>query len=404
MKVTHSTVVVVPDDPDYPVGTNEWNADHTLADPYLSNGAVVEPTYTDNGNGTFTVGSGDYTLSDNVAGVGLPNKYVIAGGLFSPGDSVTSYLVADYNGGAPVLSLVTNVNVITETNVIPVRTLFRQGNELTTLSWDKLGVALSNKIHQSIVKTERFRRQSGLSLDEAATRTVLIEAGVIWYGATSQTLSAFNSSTDTFTLYAHVAGVWTEFPATQYNNTQYDNGTDLVALLPPRYAVNFVYRTVDAGVSRAHIILGRGDYNLTDAQKAVPPASLPAEISATCVLVGRIIVLKSAATATQIDTAFATPFSATPGSGATLFDAEIDFGTKPVYAKSFTIVDTSVSVASKVRVSPSSSTATGRVGNDDMEWDGLLMSASGNAGSINLNVVAVPGPVVGKRKIYYSVG
>jgi hypothetical protein len=89
--------------------------------------------------------------------------------------------------------------------------------------------------------------------------------------------------------------------------------------------------------------------------------------------------------------------------GAAPSEAEIDFGTKPVTAKSFTITDASVSAASKIQVSPSSATANGRAGTDDMEWDGLILSASGNVGSINLNVVAVPGPVVGKRKIYYTV-
>ena len=40
MAITHSTVVEVPDDGTSPVGTNEWNAAHTVADESITMGML----------------------------------------------------------------------------------------------------------------------------------------------------------------------------------------------------------------------------------------------------------------------------------------------------------------------------------------------------------------------------
>ena len=95
------------------------------------------------------------------------------------------------------------------------------------------------------------------------------------------------------------------------------------------------------------------------------------------------------------------------GGGSTpiaITEIEIDFGTKPVPSKSFTITDAAVSATSKISIVPSAKTATGRVNTDDMEWDGLSLAAVAGTGSFTVYAVANPGPVVGKRVINYIVG
>lgn len=95
------------------------------------------------------------------------------------------------------------------------------------------------------------------------------------------------------------------------------------------------------------------------------------------------------------------------GGGSTpiaITEIEIDFGTKPVPSKSFTITDAAVSATSKISIVPSAKTATGRVNTDDMEWDGLNLAAVAGTGSFTVYAVANPGPVVGKRVINYIVG
>jgi hypothetical protein len=91
------------------------------------------------------------------------------------------------------------------------------------------------------------------------------------------------------------------------------------------------------------------------------------------------------------------------GAGGTWTAVEIDFGTTPVWDKTFTITDAAVTALSNVSVTASSKTATGRVGNDTL-WDGLLLAATSAAGSFELSALAIPGPVVGRRVVQYQIG
>ncbi len=88
------------------------------------------------------------------------------------------------------------------------------------------------------------------------------------------------------------------------------------------------------------------------------------------------------------------------GGGLTLTEFEVDFGTKPVRSKKFTITAAGVSGSSKVIVSPSGNVATGRVG-DDWEWDTISTSAKAGTGQFVLTCFA-SGKVAGKRKFYYT--
>ena len=276
----------------------------------LFNGACTIPTILDNGNGTITVGDGEYHLSTRTDGKGT-QSYVITGGIFSLTDNTTNYLVADYNSGTPILKVITDVNLINETTVVPVYTAYRTGNTLHFQNWDALGVALANKVHQSIVKTQRYRRESGLGISEVATRYLSVGNGRVWVGAVPVTIDAVTTNTDNLRLYYHSGGVWTLSLQTQYNNTQYDNGTDLVTLTANRYAVNWIFRGVESQ-KHLYVVLGRGDYTLAQAQEAVLPA-IPAIISSHAVLIGKLIVQRDATTATSIQSAFDVQFAtATP--------------------------------------------------------------------------------------------
>lgn len=82
---------------------------------------------------------------------------------------------------------------------------------------------------------------------------------------------------------------------------------------------------------------------------------------------------------------------------------EIDLGTTPVYSKSVTVTAAACDPSMNVLVSPSADPATGR-GSDDNLWDGLILSAAAGTGEFTLHVIAVPGPVSGKRNINYQFG
>ena len=275
-------------------------------------GVTVEPTFVDNGNGTFTIGLGTYSLSMTVAGDLRPKPYILVGGTFTPTDGVANYLVADYNAGAPLVKLISNVDLIDERTVIPVYSIFRTGNVLNRLTWDTLGLGLPNKGHFFQVKTHRFTYWSGLGLSEAATMRVVIAAGRLFQGWVPEALAAFNSTTDLMERYYHVAGVWTKLAVTAYDNLSYDDGTNLQTLTANHYAVNWIYEVVSATSKHIYNVLGTGNYTLTQAQASTPLATPPPEISQQAVLVGRIIVKKGATTATQIDSAFSVDFTSSP--------------------------------------------------------------------------------------------
>lgn len=92
------------------------------------------------------------------------------------------------------------------------------------------------------------------------------------------------------------------------------------------------------------------------------------------------------------------------GGGASWTEAEIDFGSAPVYEASFTITDAAItSSAVKMQVLPCGKAATGRTA-DDWQWDGATFAANPGAGSATVYAQFMPGPIVGRRKVQYSVG
>lgn len=276
----------------------------------ISAGVVSSPTYTDNGDGTINLSAIQVSLFLNSDFIGLPKVFEISGETYSLANNATNYLVADYNAGAPIIRVTQNVTEINESTIIPILTIYRNGIYLHTLDWDSLGLGLSNKIHQSIVKTQRYRRESGLAISESGTRNVNITSGVVWVGANAVDLSAIASATDNIFFWYHVGGVWTQSVVTQYNNTQYDNGTNLATLTSNRYAVNWVFRGVE-NPKHLYIVLGNGDFTQSSALSSTVP-SIPPAISSHAVLVGRILVVKSSNTAYAVQSAFDTTFVTAP--------------------------------------------------------------------------------------------
>lgn len=276
----------------------------------LSTGIVIEPTFADNGGGSITIGNGGlYNIYKDATGLGNIKTYEIAGNTFALADLTLSYVVADYNSGTPIVKVITDVSLINETTIIPIYTIFRDGEALHRNEWDNLGLALVNKLHQSIVKTQRFRLESGLAIGESTGRRVTVGSGIVWTGAVKTTLNSFTSATDNLYYMYHVGGVW-QAPSlvSVYNNSQYDTGTAVASLNPNKYAVNYIYRSVDV-TKECYLVLGKGDYSLLEAQGSLPPTDIPSRITSHCILVGRIIVKNGDVTATQIDSIFSAAFA-----------------------------------------------------------------------------------------------
>lgn len=92
------------------------------------------------------------------------------------------------------------------------------------------------------------------------------------------------------------------------------------------------------------------------------------------------------------------------GAGATWTEVEIDFGSTPVYDKTFTITDAAItSSAVKMALVPCGKAATGRTA-DDWQWDGGTFVANPGTGSATCYATFSPGPIVGKRMLQYQIG
>ena len=269
-------------------------------------GTTTVPTITDNGGGNVTIGACVANLNVTTDGSGQIAVCSLSALTVTLTDAMQNFIVADYNGGTPILRNTTTRSDINWFSVVPVYTIYRNGTSLRYISWDAAGTELSEKLLNRTVNNRRFEYDAsvgGLTLSEAATQYVVISAGAVWNGVHLQTLSSFNSSANTLEFYYHSGGVWTSSTITQYPNTQYDNGTALQTLTNNRYAVIWVFRGVET-TSRAYCVLGTGDYSLASAQASSMP-SVPSIISSQAILVGRIIIKKSDTTAYQIDSAFA---------------------------------------------------------------------------------------------------
>lgn len=267
-------------------------------------GATITPTFVDNGGGNVTINSTTVNLWDNPDFSKSAKPYQLAAITATLADNTTSYAVGDYNSGTPIIKIITDVNLINESSVVPLFTIFRSGSFLHTLDWDTLGRGLANKTHQSIVKTQRYRRESGLAISESGTRNINLTSGIVWVGANKSVISAVASLTDNMFYFLRTgASTWTTQIVTQYNNTDYFTGATTASLSVGRYGVNWLFRGVESQ-KHLYMVLGEGNYTLTQAQASQPPALLPPNITSHAVLVGRIIVQRGSNTAAQIDSAF----------------------------------------------------------------------------------------------------
>lgn len=252
-----------------------------------------------------TYGSGTITIADTYVNLcsdaffETPIKtYWVNGGTFTLIDGTEQYLVIDYNNGTPIYRIENNKIIVNKSSIILVRICWRQGNNVHSIDSDCQGLGLANKIESAIINTTPYRKSTdgGMILSETATptnRTVLITGAVVYSGSTPHQILAFNSSINQFTFVRHVAGVWTYSDVSVYNNSQYDNGTDLVSLTTNKYTVNWIYRSIGNSI-QSFFVLGNNEYSTVAHAQASTAINVPFLLRDHCMLVGRIIVQKGA--------------------------------------------------------------------------------------------------------------
>lgn len=273
---------------------------------WTSGGAV-----TDNGNGTVAVAAGTGAIRSGASATSPLYFFDWAASLnLSLTDNANNYVFVTYNAGAPVVTSSISPPVDSYQNVL-LALVYRSGTFLQINQTVKQTVG----DHASLMATFNkevmpYAHVSGATLGATGTRNISLTAGAFWEGLTRFTTSAFDSAgTDRFTyVRRNGAGGFTETATqSQINNTQYDDGTGTLATLSAgRYAVGWVYLETDSDVL---VLYGQGNYTLSQAQAAAPPSSIPNRLVAHGFLIGRVIIQKSDAAFTQVDSVFMTSFS-----------------------------------------------------------------------------------------------
>jgi hypothetical protein len=273
-------------------------------------GAIKADLVSNNGDGSVDVASGVIYLCTGLDFEGTLTPFTLpalTGATLT--DQSVNYLIADYNDGTPQYVITTNSLLINGSTKVAVANMFREGDELHVIQTD-FAKATATRVVNRLLTEKRFVRTSGLILSEAGTRNIAVNLGNVFYGIVATTCPAVNSAADQLTVYTHLSGAWTSTSATQYDNLNYDDGTDVMELSAGNYGVNWVYRFVETHKHIA-IILGNESYNITDAKNSQPPAA-PLVLQRQSILIGRIIVKKGEGAATQIDSAFASSYETTP--------------------------------------------------------------------------------------------
>ena len=198
---------------------------------WLSAGAIVFPTYTDNGDGSITIGSdgvyGIYTSADASGGIRVVS---VTGGTFTLTDQQKNFIYIYWNGGTPVMGFSIDPAIDGPKDYLIPLTIFRTGTVLHTIPWGAEGLALSEKLNEKEITLRKFQKDTGLTLSEIATRIIKVTEGKVYAGINYLTVAASRSDVNYTFFYYRTAGVWQTSLITQYNNSQYDNLTDLKGL------------------------------------------------------------------------------------------------------------------------------------------------------------------------------
>ncbi len=222
----------------------------------------------------------------------------------------TKYVYVDYNSGSPIQVLSDSEFDETTTKIlIGVAT-----NELGAIeSTFNLGVRLQESIGQAgrfirrVFGISRDERRGGLIFGETGTRNLTMSAGHLWWGRTDYTITGRAGGESFDIYYRDSPSGWVKGSTTQWPNTQYDDGSGILATLGSnKWATLWIYLEPDDHVV---MVYGRAQFNTqATAEEEAEPNTLPPRLQNTAVLAARIVFLTTAATA-DFTSAFVTIFN-----------------------------------------------------------------------------------------------
>lgn len=276
-------------------------------------GMLNEPTIADADGVNISITEGEALLRSDSTWDGdkrLYYKTITATTSLAVFDNDINYIYAYWNSGTPIYGTTQDRDILNNSNYIPVaRVYMSSGNIEYQMSYQYLGRSSAIRNFDRVMRirgSAGIEKESGLAISETATRVINLTSGYAWFGMSRKSIDALVQNATNTHIWYHSSGNWTSSATTTYNNTYYDNGTDIVALTTNRYAVNWIYRNLQT--AEIDIVMGTGDYKLAQAEASTVPTP-PTAVSNFYVLTGRIIVQKAADTATAIENVSTTAFN-----------------------------------------------------------------------------------------------
>ncbi|MEX2006795.1 MAG: MerR family DNA-binding transcriptional regulator [Candidatus Saccharimonadales bacterium] len=279
-----------------------------------SPGRITGGVITDAGSGNINVSAGTGLIratDDDIAELKFFD-WAAASGIAIPANS-KRYVGVQYNAGSPQVFIKAADTWDYDTE-FPLGVVINEGGTLhITNNPQWTGDAATNVIERFYGTNPfvRDKRTGGLIIGETGTRNLTVSAGKLWDRLNEFDIAAIDTSgTDTFDRYYRngSGGYIKESAQTQWNNTQYDDGSGTLATLTDNYYSAQWFYVQNSG--KLLSVYDQNQYSsLAEAQDANAPAAVPERISDLSTLIGRVLFQKNAASASRVETAFETFFS-----------------------------------------------------------------------------------------------
>lgn len=280
----------------------------------LSPGVIAGGGISDLGTGNISVAAGTGTIKATDSNVAQLLWFNWPSSTTNIPSNSTRYIGVQYNVGAPTVAVKTSDSWDLETE-FPLGVVVNEAGTLSiaTYPW----VSADNNANlierlDSLAVIARDNRLGGLVISNTGTRNVAVTAGALLGRMSEFTISALDTSAaSTFiAYYRDGSGGWTrQTGQTQWNNSQYDDGSGTLASLTAlTYTSRWFYLMTNG--SLAEVYGQSQDLDLSDILAEGAPASVPDRISKMGLLIGRFIIRASGTTPAVTQTAFGTAFTA----------------------------------------------------------------------------------------------
>lgn len=282
-----------------------------LQDVFHSAGWVSGGGITDDADGTITVaaGTGLIRATDSATAEILYFDWSAeAGANVALVDNDINYVYAEYNSGSPQVVARTTLSTDFHTDVL-LAIISREGTTLHINEKDRHEVGdHANNMIRRLKATMPYGHESGAIISAPSGVKIAVTAGTFWRGLTRFATSAVDTSVAGTFSYYYNDGSWQKTATqTDIDNTQYNNfGTGLANLSNNKYGVHWIYKEADD--EDLAIVYGIGDYTLVEAEDAGIPSAVPQHLEVEGILIGKIIIKKSDAAFTQLESAFTSTF------------------------------------------------------------------------------------------------